>query len=97
MRRRCAWLVPGALASLPAYATGSELAGLALAMPLLLALAVVGLGAFAWIAHRLLPAGWPRRRRWMVAAVIAPLALMVLVAAMTGLNLLEMLIARATV
>lgn len=97
MRRRFPWAMPGLLACLPAHATGSEMAGLALAVPLLLALAVIALGAFTWIAHRLLPTGWPKRKRWMVAAVIAPLALVALVVAMTGLNLLKMLFARAAI
>lgn len=97
MRRRFPWVVPSLLACLPAHATGSEMAGLALAVPLLLALAVIALGASMWVAHRLLPTGWPQRKRWMVAAVIAPLALVALVVAMTGLNLLKMLIARAAI
>ena len=67
------------LACLPAHATGSEMAGLALAVPLLLALAVIALGAFTWIAHRLLPTGWPpssvlqwRSRAWPASAGTKP-------------------------
>ena len=74
------WLLPAGLllaSSPPAFATGSEMAGLAAAIPILLAIAAVTLQLFCLLIESLLPRRWPRLVRWPVAALLGPVALAV--------------------
>lgn len=84
-----ALLLPGG-----ACATGSEMAGLALAWPLSISLAAVGLVGLAALLYALLPAAWSRRKRSLVAVGLAPLAGVLLMLLFAGGGLLQMLLAR---
>lgn len=72
------WLLPAGLllaSSPPVLATGSEMAGLAAAVPILLAIGAVLLQLFCLLIESLLPRRWPRVVRWPVAALLGPVAL----------------------
>ena len=85
-----------AAASPAARATGSEMSGLALAWPMLLAGAVTALILLLWLLLRVLPRSWPKRRRWIAALAGAPLLLGLLTLLASGPGLLSQLLARLT-
>ena len=81
-------------AASPAWSSGSEMAGLAVVVPLLVAGAVVIFAALVWLLYNALPRSWPKAKRLIVALVVSPSAFGVLVLLLSGPGLLQQLLAR---
>jgi hypothetical protein len=77
-----------------AMATGSEMSGLKMVVPVTLSLGALLLLLLVWLIAARLPQVWSRLRRWCTALVLAPLGLGAIVLVLSGPNAVNMLVAR---
>jgi hypothetical protein len=77
-----------------AWATGSEMAGIALAVRLFPFMAAFVLIAAVLVVYLFLPKSWPVVKRWAVAAAVGPFLIGVVVLVASGAGLLQLQLAK---
>ena len=77
-----------------AHSIGCEMSGLALVVPMLLILAAASLLLIMWLLQRALSGSWSSARRWLVAAVMAPLAMGFVLLILSGPSVFERILTR---